>query len=58
MQRSRKSYHNRISETKVSLADWAFHRHLAQDFDDEVATEQLTAVVDVTFMPHDNLEIS
>ena len=34
-----------ISEKKISLADWAFHHHLA-DSDDEVATEQLTAVVD------------
>ena len=29
-----------------------------KDSDDEVATEQLTAVVDVTFMPHDNPETS
>ena len=57
MHTSRKSYNNRISETKVSLADWAFHHHLT-DSDDEVATEQLTTVVDVTLMPHDNLEIS
>ena len=28
----------RISETKVSLTDWAFHNHLT-DSDDEVATE-------------------
>ena len=38
-------FHNCISETKVSLADWAFHHHL-QNSDDDVATEQLTAVVD------------
>ena len=31
---------------------------LGKDSDDEVATEQLTAVVDVTFLPHDNPEIS
>ena len=29
-----------------------------KDFDDEVATEQLTAIIDVTFMSHDNPEIS
>ena len=29
-----------------------------QDSDDEIATKQLTAVVDVTFLPHDNPEIS
>ena len=28
-----------------------------KDSDDEVATEQLTAVVDVTFIPHDNRNI-
>ena len=30
----------------------------AKASDDEIGTEQLTAVVDVTFMPHDNPEIS
>ena len=29
-----------------------------KDSDNEVATELLTAVVDVTFMPHNNSEIS
>ena len=29
-----------------------------KDSNDEVATKQLTAIVDVTFMPHDNPEIS
>ena len=34
--------HNRISETKVSLTDWtSFNKD-----SDEVATEQLTAIVD------------
>ena len=56
MHASQKSYHNGILETKVSLADWAFHHH--KYFDDEVATEQLIAVVDVTFTPHNNPEIS
>ena len=32
--------YNLISEKKISLADWAFHHHLA-DSDDEVATKQL-----------------
>ena len=39
------------------LADWIFRNHL-RDSDDEVATEQLTAVVDVMFMPHNDPEIS
>ena len=38
-----------IAYQKQKLADWAIHHHLAND---EVATEQLTAVVDVIFMPH------
>ena len=46
---SQKSYHNRIWETKVL----GFSPSFGKDTDDEVATEQLTAV-DVTFMPHDN----
>ena len=45
--------HNCISETKVSLTDWAFHHNFGKDSDDEVVTEQLTAVVDVTFKSHD-----
>ena len=54
---SQKSYHNHILETK-SL-DWlGFSPSFGKDFDDEAATEQLTAVVDVTFMPHDDPEIS
>ena len=48
--------HNCTLETKVSLGDWAF-LHLAAS-DDEVATEQLTAIADVTFMPHNDLGIS
>ena len=53
------SYHNRISETKVPLANWAqFSSSFGKDSDDEVANEQLNAVVDVIFTPHDNLEIS
>ena len=44
-------------QKQKSLADWAFHHHLT-DSDVEVVTEQLTAVVDVTFIPHSNLEIS
>ena len=39
-----------------------YHNHISlsfgKDSDDEVATEQLTAVVDVTCMPHNNPEIS
>ena len=45
-----KSYHNRISETKVL----GFSHSFVKDPDDEVALEQLTAIVAVTFMPHDN----
>ena len=45
---SRKSYHNCISEK--SLFGWlGFSPSFGKDFDDEVATEQLTTVVDVTF---------
>ena len=50
MQASQKSYHNCISETKVL----GFSSSFGKDPDDEVAPEQLTAVVAVTFMPHDN----
>ena len=47
------SYHNHISQTKpVSLPSFGKHS------ENEVATELLTAVVDVTFMPHNNSEIS
>ena len=35
-----------------------FQPSFGKDFDDEVVTEQLTAVVDVTFMPHGDPEIS
>ena len=31
---------------------------VGEDSDDEVVTEQLTAVVDVSFFPHNNPEIS
>ena len=34
-----KSYPNRISEIKSTLADWAFHPSFGKDSDDEVATE-------------------
>ena len=45
-----KSYHNRISETKVL----GFSQSSVKYPDDEVVSEQLTAVVVVTFMPYDN----
>ena len=57
MHASRKSYHNRILETKPLWLIGLF-TIFAKASDDEVATEQLTTVVDVTFMSHDNLEIS
>ena len=50
MHTSQKSYHNRISETKVL----GFSQSFDKDSNDEVAPEQLTAVEVVTFMPHDN----
>ena len=50
MHASQKSFHNRISETKFL----GFSQSFGKDPDDEVAPEQLTAVVAVTFMPHDN----
>ena len=62
MHASRKSYgHNCILETKICLG---FSPSFGKDSDDEVATEQLhvSAIVDVqvdvTFMPHDDPEIS
>ena len=62
MHASWKSYgHNCILETKISLG---FSPSFGKDSDDEVAIEQLhvSAIVDVqvdvTFMPHDDLEIS
>ena len=45
-----KSYHNHISETKVL----GFSQSFVKYPDAEVAPEQLTAVVAITFMPHDN----
>ena len=48
---------NRTSETKFL----GFSPSFDKNPDDEVATEQLTALVDavnVTFIPNDNLEIS
>ena len=48
MHTSGKSYHHHTSKTKP----------FGQDFDDEVATEQLAAVVDGTLMPHNFPEIS
>ena len=53
-----KFYHNHILETKISLADWTFSPSFGKDSDDKIATEQLTALVDVTFMPYNNPEIS
>ena len=37
---------------------FCFSPSFGKDSDDEEATEQLTGEVDVTFMPHDDLEIS
>ena len=54
MHASGKSYHNHILETKISHISLS----LGKGFDDEVATEQLTAVVDFTFTPDNYLEIS
>ena len=57
MHASWKSYHNLISESKVL----GFSPSFDKNSNDEVATEQLTALVDaedVTFMSHDNPEIS
>ena len=50
MHASQKSYHNHISETMVL----GFSPSLGKDPDDEVAPEQLTGVIVVTFMPYDN----
>ena len=59
MRHSRKSYHNHISEMKVSFGLLGFSPSFGKDSDDEVATKQLvSAVVNVTFLPHDNPEIS
>ena len=58
MHGSRKSYHNHILETKVSFGLLDFSPSFGKDSDDEVATKQLTAVVDVTFLPYDYPEIS
>ena len=48
-------------QKQVSLTDWASHHHW-QDSNNEVATEQLTAVVDtrvdVIPMPHNDPAIS
>ena len=46
--------HNYISETKVYFGLLGFSPSFGKVSDDEVATKQLTAVVDVTFLPHDN----
>ena len=45
-------------KTKISLADWAFSSSFDKDSDNEVTTEQQTAIVDVIFMAHDNPERS
>ena len=42
---------------KISFGLLSFLPSFGKDSDDEVATKQLTAVVDVTFLPHDNPEI-
>ena len=57
---SRKCYYNHVSETKVSFGLLGFSPSFGKDSDDEVATKQLTAVVDlgITFLPYDNPEIS
>ena len=57
MHTSQRSYHNHISETKPS---WliGFSPSFGKDFDDEVATEELIVVVNVTFVPRDNPQIS
>ena len=57
MHASWKFYHNRFQKQK-SLGWLDFSPLLGKDSDDEVATEQLTAVVDVTSMSHNDLEIS
>ena len=46
--------HNHIQKQKPVWLIGLFTITFGKDSDDEVATEQLTAVVDVTFMPHDN----
>ena len=43
---------------KVSFGLLGFSPSFGKDSDNEVATKQLTAVVDFTFLPHDNPEIS
>ena len=54
MHTSQKSYHT-ITFWKQNLFGWlGFSLSFGKDSDDEVVTEQLTAVVDVTFMPHGN----
>ena len=45
--------HNHFSETKAFWLIGLFTITFDKDCEDEVVTEQLTAVVDVTFMPHD-----
>ena len=57
MHASQKSYCNRILETKTFVCWLGFSPSLGKD-SDEVATERLTTVVDVTVMPHDNPEVS
>ena len=47
-----------FQKQKPFWPDWTFHHHLAKILMMEVPTEQLIEVVDVTFMPHNNLEIS
>ena len=48
-----------IAIRNQKLFGWlGFSSSFGKDSDDEVATEQLSAVVDVTFMPHNNPKIS
>ena len=55
---SQKFYHNRVSKTNTSLVDWAFHHNLAKILMmNYIFTEQLTALVDVTFMLHGNPKV-
>ena len=47
-----------ISETKVFFGLLGFSPSFDKDSDDKVAIKQLTAVADVTFLSHDNPEVS
>ena len=59
MHSSWKPYHSLPHFRNKTLFGWLnFSPSFDKDADDEVATEQLIAEVDVAFIPHDNLEIS